>query len=896
MKNRRSNWQIAVTAILILSVGCGALPVYAQTKQDGKAVGVKVVSELPSKDKRWALIIGVDTYQKDISPLYGTVNDAKALREVLIKQAGFTDERIILMTTDSSDADLIPTRGNIIDQLDKLQRLVPADGLILFSFSGHGVSIDNEAFIVPADGRIYQNADLMRERAIDVLRIKKAIQATKVKQVIMFLDACRNDPVQAKGDGDNNLTAAYAKGFSFETKNQNIEAYATLYATSLGDRAYEFVDRKTNKWRGYFSYAIEEGLRGSAANDKGEITLAGLIRYIGDTVKERVRINLNHRQVPYLDLGGSFSNGDLVIAVAERNASVTTDPNLGGVPKPTPLPTPTPVLVTQTFDVEGLYWTEISRRDTSSGYESYLAEYPTGKYAAEAKDRIDKFKQDELARLKNIERAKWRDAQDLDTKEGYNAYLTAYPTGEFATAARSGIKALETKDERAKWRETQGADTKAAYSAYLSAYPNGEFVTDARSAIIALENKEEQAKWDEVQILNRKSAFQSYLSVYPGGKYVAAARQKIADFEAEEARNLKEQQKVTELAKWDEAERLKTTEAYDGYLTSYPNGPYASIARLRLSGMGVTRSPIEETDWQEISGRGTRADYERYLSKYPEGKHVSTAKERIKEFEDEEARILKQRERDKELAALQGKTTIATGDVDLKRLGERFDRGDEVAFKIKYYFNDFLTGSSDPSKNMKNGRLRVRKDLVTFEPLEGGPSFSVPPDKFLIILNEQPLRLRLSVWVKKGSKDDQKDYDFFHPSAFAFLTRQSVLGGVLNPIVTKYQCDGCDNSIAVLSGFLQAVRQSQQIGPAPPSGKLTSVLGKYVRKGKKGDYFQFDADGTFFLRQNGKDYKGNYRALEDSIIVQVLNGLAGTIVIRGNTLVGVDGTVWEKQP
>jgi outer membrane protein assembly factor BamD (BamD/ComL family) len=596
-----------------------------------KGVGVRNVSKLPSKEKRWALIIGVDTYQKDISPLYGTVNDAKALRDVLIKYAGFADERIILMTTDSSDADLIPTRGNIIDQLDKLQRVVPEDGLILFSFSGHGVSIGDDAFIVPADGRVYQNADLMRERAIDVLRIKRAIQATKAKQVIMFLDACRNDPVKAKGDADNDLTPAYAKGFSFETKNQNIEAYATLYATSMGDRAYEFLDRKTGKYRGYFSYAIEEGLRGSAANDKGEITLAGLIRYIGDTVKERVRINLNQRQVPYLDLGGSFSNGDLVIAVAERNAPVTTNPNLREAPKPTPLPTPTPVPVAQTFDAEGLYWTEISRRDTSSGYESYLAEYPTGKYAAEAKNRIDKFKQDELARLKNIERAKWRDAQDLDTKEGYNAYLTAYPTGEFATAARSGIKALETKDERAKWRETQGADTKAAYSAYLSAYPNGEFVTDARSAIITLENKEEQAKWDEVQILNRKSAFQSYLSVYPGGKYVAAARQKIADFEAEEARKLREQQRATELAKWEEAERLKTIEAYDGYLTSYPNGDYASIARLRLGSMGVTRSPVEETDWQEISGRGTRADYERYLSKYPEGKYASSAKQKIEE-------------------------------------------------------------------------------------------------------------------------------------------------------------------------------------------------------------------------------------------------------------------------
>lgn len=332
-----------------------------------KGVGNRNVSKLPSKEKRWALIIGVDSYQKDISPLYGTVNDARALRETLIKYAGFADERIILMTTDSSDSDLIPTRGNIIDQLDKLQRVVPEDGLILFSFSGHGVSIGSDAFIVPSDGRIYQNLDLMRERAIDVLRVKQAIQATKVKQVIMFLDACRNDPVRAKGDVDNNLTAAYAKGFSFETKNQNIEAYATLYATSFGDRAYEFLDRKTGKYRGYFSYAIEEGLKGSAANDKGEITLAGLIRYIGDTVKERVRVDENKKQIPYLDVGGSFTNGDLVIAVGERNTPITTEPNLG----------------------ERAFWGAIENSTNTDDFRFYIEKYPNGifKNLAELKIR-----------------------------------------------------------------------------------------------------------------------------------------------------------------------------------------------------------------------------------------------------------------------------------------------------------------------------------------------------------------------------------------------------------------------------------------------------------------------------------------------------------------------------
>jgi uncharacterized caspase-like protein len=362
----------SILLILILQIFC-----YHTAFAQQRGVENQPVTKLPAKEKRWALIIGVDAYQKDISPLYGTVNDAKALRDVLIKYAGFADERIILMTTDSDDADLKPTRGNIIDQLDKLQRVVPEDGLILFSFSGHGVSIGSDAFIVPSDGRIYQDADLMSESSINVLRIKRAIQNTKVKQVIMFLDACRNDPVRAKGDADNNLTTAYAKGFSFETKNQNIEAFATLYATSFGERAYEFLDKKTNKYRGYFSYAIEEGLKGKAANDKGEVTLESLIRYTKDTVKDRVRINENQRQIPFPMVDG-FGN-DLVIAVAERNTPNTTNPNSG----------------------ESAFWSLIENSIEIKDFENYLARVTSGEFSGIYKATAEL----KLARLKKANSA-----------------------------------------------------------------------------------------------------------------------------------------------------------------------------------------------------------------------------------------------------------------------------------------------------------------------------------------------------------------------------------------------------------------------------------------------------------------------------------------------------------
>lgn len=293
------------------------------TAQD-KGVKNQSVDKLPSENKRWALIIGVDNYRDDISPLYGSVNDARALKDVLVKNAGFPEKQVILMTTDSADSDLIPNRGNVLDQLDKLSRQIPDEGLLLFSFSGHGVSIGKDAFLIPSDGRIYENPELLRERSIDVLRIRKAIEATKATQVLMLLDACRNDPLKGKGDEPNRLTEAYNNGFSFDTKNKGINAFATIYATQFQDRAFEFFDKETQKYRGFFSYAIEEGLRGKAANQKGEITLGGLIDYIGKTVKDRVYVEKNQRQVPYPMTEG-FNNSNLVLAIGGSNIKTSAE-------------------------------------------------------------------------------------------------------------------------------------------------------------------------------------------------------------------------------------------------------------------------------------------------------------------------------------------------------------------------------------------------------------------------------------------------------------------------------------------------------------------------------------------------------------------------------------------
>ena len=284
-----------------------------------KGVGNKAVSKLPAKEKRWALIIGVGKYEDDnITPLPGANNDARALRDALRDYAGFDEKQIILLTTDESK-DHQPTKNNILRYLGNLSGTVPKDGLLLVAFSGHGIERQKQAFLLASDTPYNDNVRVLERTAISVSDdFKELVRDTGVGQVIILLDACRNDPSSGRSSSDNALTQAYKDGFSFDVRNREVEAFATLYATSIGERAYEY----TRENKGYFTWAFIEGLKGGAANSDGEVTLGALIRYVEKYVPQQVKIDLGSSKLqrPFSIVEG-FRAEELVLGIAksERN-------------------------------------------------------------------------------------------------------------------------------------------------------------------------------------------------------------------------------------------------------------------------------------------------------------------------------------------------------------------------------------------------------------------------------------------------------------------------------------------------------------------------------------------------------------------------------------------------
>ena len=312
---------LALSVALILSGNRLAQTLAQTTSRDRKLERQSdEVKVWPTGSKRWALIVGVDQYRDaQINGLRGSVNDAHALANALVNYAGFPPDQVIVLTSDQPE-ERQPTRINILTYLSNLAALVPKDGLFLFSFAGHGIERNGQAFLIPSDARLNRDISLLEESAVSVNRMHNRIKAIGVGQVIVLLDACRNDPGGRAG-APNNMTAAFTK-FDFDVRNREVEAFATLYATAIGQRAYEYTEKK----QGYFTWAIVEGLKGAAANEKGEVTLAALLKYVQETVPKRIAINLGpgEQQKPFAIVEG-YRADELIVAALPATSQEPID-------------------------------------------------------------------------------------------------------------------------------------------------------------------------------------------------------------------------------------------------------------------------------------------------------------------------------------------------------------------------------------------------------------------------------------------------------------------------------------------------------------------------------------------------------------------------------------------
>lgn len=205
---------------------------------------------------RRALIVGINHYE-NISPLHGCVRDATELATVLSRHAdGSPNFDVKLLTSDG---------GRVTAELltESAHDLFAAEAdVALFYFAGHGaIGTAQHVSLVSQDGKAGSLGLSLSEL------IGLANEAHKrIKSVIIILDSCHSgaaaelpgfvaEEVASVGKGVIVLSAAHKEGYANEVNG-----------------------------RGVFTDILVEGLHGSAADIRGNITPAAIYALVDQTL------------------------------------------------------------------------------------------------------------------------------------------------------------------------------------------------------------------------------------------------------------------------------------------------------------------------------------------------------------------------------------------------------------------------------------------------------------------------------------------------------------------------------------------------------------------------------------------------------------------------------------
>jgi GH24 family phage-related lysozyme (muramidase) len=129
-----------------------------------------------------ALVVGAARYEH-VKPLNSPANDANAVADAL-RSIGFKIVR--------GAAVIDPSRDDLNAALKEFRDAQTPGSMALFYFSGHGVEVGGENFLVPVNAN-YKSPDDKAE-LWSLNDVVDKIRNSQAKYSILIIDACRNDP------------------------------------------------------------------------------------------------------------------------------------------------------------------------------------------------------------------------------------------------------------------------------------------------------------------------------------------------------------------------------------------------------------------------------------------------------------------------------------------------------------------------------------------------------------------------------------------------------------------------------------------------------------------------------------------------------------------------------
>lgn len=373
-------------------------------------------------EKKLALVIGINDY-REIPKLEKAVGDAQAIGQTL---SGLGYE-----VTTALDMD----RRGLNLALSKLYASVEPGDTVLVHYSGHGVQIENDNYLLPADvpAPTDGNAELLKSESLRLLTLIETLGQKGAGARILIIDACRDNPFATGGKRSIGGTRGLANVAT--DKGTFI-----MYSAGAGQAALDRLGEADTTSTSVYTRVLLSRLKDPT------IKLRDLAASVRDEV-EKMGKSVGHDQRPayYDDLPADFS---LV-------------PPSGVTPKSEPVVIATPVLEPSkptNTDEARQAWDAVKDQNSPAPFEMVAARYPNTLYGDLANARAAELraaqKQQEKPKVKPAAppveetevavaeppRQKPKPAPSRSASLRWGVILGSFPKSQ-ASVARSRLKA-----------------------------------------------------------------------------------------------------------------------------------------------------------------------------------------------------------------------------------------------------------------------------------------------------------------------------------------------------------------------------------------------------------------------------------------------------------------------
>lgn len=313
---------------------------------------VAVFAQAP--EKRVALVIGNDNY-RNVKKLERAGADSKAMAREL-SGLGFQ----VLAYTDLD-------RRGMNRAFSDFSEKVSGGGVGVIFYAGHGVQLGGNNYLLPIDVQASQEQDITDE-AINVARVLEKVADARAKFSMLILDACRDNPFPKVAG----RSVGGTRGLTMPSAPNGV---MIVYSAGVNEQALDRLSTHDKDPNGLFTREFLKviktpGLRVDEAVKRARTNVRDKARAIGHTQNPAI----------YDQTDGEF----YFIPPSQQVASVAPQP---AAPAPAPAPTST-IMSVDPAAIELEMWQSVKDSKNAADYEEYLKQYPKGRFAGLARNRI----------------------------------------------------------------------------------------------------------------------------------------------------------------------------------------------------------------------------------------------------------------------------------------------------------------------------------------------------------------------------------------------------------------------------------------------------------------------------------------------------------------------------